>query len=198
LLQERYLGRGKAFQRDLGIIRCEGRAITILSRAEILKLIDEGRLKIEPFRRGQVGPGSIDLTLGNEFRVFQKIRGIIHAKGNPHVERFTQLVKVKEGDYLLLMPGELVHGITRELVELPDDLAGWIEGRSSYARMGLMIHMSAGLVQPGTRNRQVLEVNNMSPAPVALYPGTRICQLVLESLHGRARYAGRFRRQRRP
>jgi len=161
-------------------------------------LIDEGKLNITPFSKRQVGPGSVDLTLGNVFRVFEKIRGIIHVKGDPHVERFTKLVSVKDGDYLLLMPGELVHGITRELIALPDDVAGWIEGRSSYARMGLMIHMSAGLVQPGTRNRQVLEVNNMSPAPIALYPGVRICQLVLESVRGRARYGGRFRRQRRP
>jgi dCTP deaminase len=96
------------------------------------------------------------------------------------------------------MPGELVHGITKELVALPDDVAGWIEGRSSFARMGLMIHMSAGLVQPGTRNKQVLEVSNLSPAPIALYPGTRICQLVLESVQGRAMYSGRYRRQRMP
>lgn len=180
------------------IERHEGRAFTILSRTEILRLIDEGKLNINPFSKRQVGPGSVDLTLGNVFRVFEKIRGIIHVKGDPHVERFTKLVTVKDGDYLLLMPGELVHGITRELIALPDDVAGWIEGRSSYARMGLMIHMSAGLVQPGTRNRQVLEVSNMSPAPIALYPGARICQLVLESVQGRARYGGRFRRQRRP
>ncbi|MGQ9515093.1 MAG: dCTP deaminase [Thermoproteota archaeon] len=191
------LGWRKFFSAILSTVY-EGRLITILSRNEILRLIDEGRLKIEPFKKDQVGPGSIDLTLGNQFRVFKKIRGIVHIRGDVDADKYTKLTTIRNDSYLLLMPGELVHGITKELVELPDDIAGWIEGRSSYAKMRLMVHMSAGLVQPGTRNRQVLEVSNLSPAPIALYPGTKICQLVLESVQGRAKYRGRFRNQRRP
>jgi len=188
----------KTFQHVFHVVVREGKLITILSRPEILRLIEEGRLKIKPFEEEQVGPGSIDLTLGNRFRVFKKIDGIVHIRGDISANKFTRLKTVRDGGHILLMPGELVHGITKELVELPDDIAGWIEGRSSYARMGLMVHMSAGLVQPGTRNKQVLEVSNMSPFPIALYPGTRICQLVLESVRGKARYRGRFRRQRAP
>lgn len=172
--------------------------MTILSRNAILKLIREGRLKITPFNEDQVGPGSIDLTLGNEFRVFQTKGEVIHAAHNIPVDSFTQRVTVKDGDHLLLKPGELVHGISREQIELPDNIAGWLEGRSSYARIGLMIHMSAGLVQPGTRNKQVLEIGNMSPLPIALHPGTRICQLVLETVKGKARYSGRFKNQDAP
>ena len=172
--------------------------MTILSRSAILKLIDEGRLKITPFSEDQVGPGSIDLTLGNEFRVFHRKRQVIHAAHDIPADSFTKRVTVKDGGYLLLKPGELVHGISRERIELPDDLAGWLEGRSSYARIGLMIHMSAGLVQPGTRNRQVLEIGNMSPVPIALHPGVRICQLVLETVKGKARYRGQFMDQEAP
>lgn len=172
--------------------------MTILSRNAILKLIKDGQLKITPFNQDQVGPGSIDLTLGNEFRVFQTKEETIHATHNIPVESFTKRVTVEEGHHLILKPGELVHGISREHIHLPDNLAGWIEGRSSYARIGLMIHMSAGLVQPGTRNRQVLEISNMSPVPIALHPGTRICQLVLETVKGKARYRGRFKDQAAP
>ncbi len=96
------------------------------------------------------------------------------------------------------MPGELVHGITRERIRLPDDVMGWIEGRSRYARIGLMVHVTAGLIQPGSDNRQVLETSNMSPMPLALYPGTKICQIILEKVEGRAKYQGRFRDQTAP
>ena len=113
-------------------------------------------------------------------------------------EEVTDLVTVEDGDYLLLMPGELVHGITKENIRLPQNLAGWIEGRSRYARIGLMVHVTAGLVQPGCNNKQVLEISNMSPMPLALYPGTRICQIVLEEVKGKAEYQGKFREQNKP
>ena len=120
--------------------------ITVLSRDEILKHIKEGRIQIDPFKRENVGPTSIDLTLGNEFRVFKKVRTIFHVKEDLNYEAVTKVVSVKNGDYLLLMPGELVHGITKETIRLSEDLAGWIEGRSRFARIGLMIHVTAGLV----------------------------------------------------
>jgi len=169
-----------------------------LSKAAILEYIKNGRLKIEPFNKDQVGPGSIDLTLGNEFRVFEKVSKIYHVKDEVDYEKITKRVKVKDGDYFLLMPGELVHGITKERLKLPENLAGWIEGRTSYARIGLMIHVTAGLVQPGSDNKQVLEISNMSPMPIALYPGTRICQIVLETVEGKAKYKGRFKDQFSP
>jgi dCTP deaminase len=96
------------------------------------------------------------------------------------------------------MPGELVHGITREKIRLPGNLAGRIEGRSRFARIGLMVHMTAGLVQPGCNNKQVLEISNMSSMPLALYPGTRVCQIVLEEVRGEAKYEGRFKDQLTP
>ncbi|MFX1504393.1 MAG: dCTP deaminase [Promethearchaeota archaeon] len=170
----------------------------ILSKDEILKHIQEGKIKINPFKRDQVGPTSIDLTLGNKFRVFKKIRKIFHVKENLKYEEVTEVVDVKNGDYLLLMPGELVHGITIEKIKLSEDLAGWIEGRSRFARIGLMIHVTAGLVQPCCDNKQVLEISNMSPMPIALYPETRICQIIFEKLEGKAEYKGKFKDQISP
>ena len=172
--------------------------ITVLSRDEILKHVREGKLEFNPFDEDQVGPTSIDLTLGNEFRVFKKVGKILQVKEDVDYEEVTDLVKVEDGGYLLLMPGELVHGITRENIKLPQNIAGWIEGRSRYARIGLMIHVTAGLVQPGCNNKQVLEISNMSPMPLALYPGTRICQIVLEEVKGKAEYQGKFREQNKP
>lgn len=127
--------------------------ITVLSRNEILKYIEKGRIGIVPFERNQVGPTSIDLTLGNEFRVFKKVRKIFHIQEDVDYEQVTELISIKDGDYLLLMPGELVHGITKERIKLPEYLSGWIEGRSRFARIGLMIHVTAGLVQPGCDNK---------------------------------------------
>ena len=174
------------------------RKITVLSKEEILKHIKEGRIEITPFERDHVGPTSIDLTLGNKFRVFKKVRKVFHVKEDLKYEEVTKVVNVKNGDYLLLMPGELVHGITKEKIKLSEDLAGWIEGRSRFARIGLMIHVTAGLVQPCCDNKQVLEISNMSPMPIALYPGTRICQIILERIEGKAKYEGRFKDQISP
>lgn len=172
--------------------------ITILSRNEILKLLEDGRLEVVPLDVEQIGPTSIDLTLGNEFRVFKKVREIFPVKEDVQFERVSESIRITEGTFLLLMPGELVHGITREKIRLPGDLAGRIEGRSRFARIGLMVHMTAGLVQPGCNNKQVLEISNMSSMPLALYPGTRICQIVFEEVRGEAKYDGRFKDQLTP
>jgi len=172
--------------------------ITILSRNEILKLLEDGRLEVVPLDVEQIGPTSIDLTLGNEFRVFKKVREIFPVKEDVQFERVSESIRITEGTFLLLMPGELVHGITREKIRLPGDLAGRIEGRSRFARIGLMVHMTAGLVQPGCDNKQVLEISNMSSMPLALYPGTRICQIVFEEVRGEAKYDGRFKDQLAP
>jgi dCTP deaminase len=172
--------------------------ITILSKNEILKLIKERKIEIIPSDNVQVGPTSVDLTLGNEFRVFKKVREIFHVKEEVLFEEVSETVHVENENYLLLMPGELVHGITKERIKLPNNLAGRIEGRSRFARIGLMVHMTAGLVQPGCNNKQVLEISNMSSMPLALYPGTSICQIVLEEVHGEAKYSGRFKDQTSP
>jgi len=170
----------------------------ILARDEILKLIKQGKIKINPFKKSQVGAGSIDLHLGNTFRVFKKIHGTFHVKDNEDHRKITKVVKVKGGKYFLIMPGEMVHGITREVVSLPNNLAGWIEGRSRFARIGLLTHLSSGCIHPRTTNKTVLEIANLSSIPLAVYPGTKICQVVLEEVKGKAIYRGKFHKQTQP
>ncbi len=165
----------------------------VLTKQEILREISQGHIEIEPFKEEQVGPGSIDLRLGNEFRVFKKLRNACIVEDSISVEALTELLEVR--DSFTLMPGETVLGITHERIKLPSNICGWLEGRSRFARMGLVIHMTAGFVQPGINNRQVLEIGNLAPFPLVLKPGVRICQIILERTEGEASYRGRFMSQ---
>ena len=101
-----------------------------------------------------------------------------------------------DGSYLL-RPGETIHGLTRERLRLPPDVAGWLEGRSRYARLGLMIHVTSGFVAPGVESHQVLEMSNVAGRPLAIHAGVRVCQIVLQRCEGTAVYTGRFARQDR-
>jgi dCTP deaminase len=165
----------------------------VLTREEILKEISQGTIEIEPFQEDQVGPGSIDLHLGNEFRVFKKLRNACVVEDSISVEDLTERLEVEES--FTLMPSETVLGITHERIKLPANICGWLEGRSRFARKGLVIHMTAGFVQPGINNRQVLEIGNLATFPLVLKPGVRICQIILERTEGSASYKGRFKNQ---
>jgi dCTP deaminase len=167
----------------------------VLTREQILREIKQGTIEIEPFQEDQVGPGSIDLHLGNEFRVFKKLRNACIVEDSISVEELTERLEAEES--FTLMPGETVLGITRERVKLPSNICGWLEGRSRFARMGLVIHMTASFIQPGINNRQVLEIGNLAPFPLVLKPGVRICQIILERTEGKAFYQGRFMNQNR-
>jgi dCTP deaminase len=165
----------------------------VLTREEILREIRQGTIEVEPFAEDQIGPGSIDLHLGNEFRIFKKLRNACVVEDSIGLDDLTDRIEAK--DSFTLMPGETVLGITRERVKFPANICGWLEGRSRFARMGLVIHMTAGFVQPGINNRQVLEIGNLAPFPLVLKPGVRICQLVLQRTEGEASYQGRYMRQ---
>jgi dCTP deaminase len=164
----------------------------VLTREEILKEIRQGTIEIEPLEESQVGPGSIDLHLGREFRVFKKLRNACVVEDSISVEALTEL---EAEESFTLMPGETVLGITQERIKLSDSICGWLEGRSRFARMGLVIHMTASFVQPGINNRQVLEIGNLAPFPLVLKPGVRICQIILERTEGQASYQGKFKNQ---
>lgn len=170
--------------------------MSVLTRDAILDEIHAGNICITPFAQDQVGPGSCDLHLGNEFRVFKKMHNIYHVTNTSDFNEITELVRVD--DYFVLMPGETVLGITVERVKLPPNLCGWLEGRSRFARLGLMVHITAGFMQPGIDNRQVLEISNVSSVPLALHPGTRICQFIFMRTEGEAVYQGTFAAQDRP
>ncbi len=170
----------------------------VLTRDEILKELESGRLRIEPLEDlSQIGPASIDLHLGHEIRVPVPHRGgPIHVLEDAQLEPETEVIRVQ--DHYVISPGQTVHGITRERLHLPSNLCAWIEGRSWIARLGLMVHVTAGFVQPGVSNHQVLEMSNVSAAPLAVHPGLRICQIVLERTEGHAVYRGRFAEQDSP
>lgn len=165
----------------------------ILTRDVILREIAAGRIVIDPFVEDQVGPASIDLHLGDEIRVMNGPPDVIEVTEDADYRAVTT-VRPLDAPYVL-RPGETIHGITRERLRFPGDVAGWLEGRSRFARLGLMIHVTSGFIAPGADSRQVLEMSNVAGRPLAIHAGVRICQVVLQRCEGSAIYAGRFARQ---
>ena len=169
--------------------------MAVLTRDAIQAELDRGRLVIDPLASDQVGPASIDLTLGDEIRIIDPGDDPIDIRDETDYRRFTRVANLSEP--YVLQPGAMIHGITRERVELPPDLVGFLEGRSRFARLGLIIHVTSAFVQPGVRNHQVLEMGNIAGHPLRIHAGVRICQLVLMRTEGEASYEGRFARQDR-
>ncbi len=160
----------------------------ILSDSDIKKFLKEGKIKIIGMKDPdvQIQPSSVDLRLGNEFRIFKTIRkGFIDPiRDNP--EEYTELVYVEDGEPFILHPGEFILGVTKERIELSDDVVARVEGRSSLGRLAILIHATAGYIDPGFRGRITLELSNVGKMPVALYPGMRICQISFELLSSKA------------
>jgi dCTP deaminase len=169
--------------------------MSILTRNEILKEMEAGRIVVEPFKLDQLGPGSVDLHLGDEFRVYQSTRKVVDVTDEVDYGKLTDYVKMPDG--IMLMPGETVLGITLEKITLPPDICGWLEGRSRFARVGLLVHVSASFMQPGISNHQLLEMSNFSPNPLKIVPRTRVCQFIFQRCVGQATYEGRFKEQSR-
>jgi len=171
--------------------------MTVLTKPVILKAIKSGQIKIDPFKPAQVGPGSIDFHLDKTFRVFLPAKDIFHIKSGPlNYQKVTKTITVD--DHLTLLPGQSAQGITIENLVLPNNLCGWIQGRSSLARVGLMVHITANFIHPGTSAKQVLEMTNAGPMPLAIHPGIPICQIILEETKGQAQYRGTFHQQQQP
>ena len=169
----------------------------VLTRDEIAREIESGRLRIDPFALDQIGPASVDLHLAPEIRIPLPANGEpIHVTDDADPRERTRLLEVE--DFYVLDPGQTVHGVTVETLYLPPNLCGWLEGRSRTARFGLTVHVTSGFVHPGVSNRQVLEMTNVSSAPLAIHPGIRICQIVLERTEGCAVYRGTFADQAAP
>src|SRR5690554_7970567 len=148
----------------------------IYSDRDLKKLVDEGRLVIEPFDPASVQPSSIDLRVGNQFRVFANSR-YPYIDVKERMDDLTELVEVAEDEPFILHPGEFVLGTTLERVALPDDVVGRLEGKSSLGRLGLLIHSTAGYVDPGFNGYLTLELSNVANLPITIYPRMRIGQL---------------------
>jgi dCTP deaminase len=172
--------------------------MAVLSHDEIIKLLDSKTLQIAPLNKNQIGPGSVDLRLGYIFRVFKKINKVVTVDDNTNYKDLTEEITTKKGENFLIQPGELVHAVTIEKVSLPSNISARIDGRSRFARLGLLTHVSSGFMQPGTSGKIVLEMANLSPIALAIKPNTKICQIVFEELKGSAKYSGKFKDQSRP
>ena len=157
----------------------------ILSDRDIKELIKEGKIKIHPMPdfKIQLGPASLDFRLGNEFRIFNhSSKPYIDPKDPKTFQNLTTLIKVPYGKPFVLQPGHFVLGVTLEEIELPDDIGARIEGRSSWGRLGIIVHSTAGYIDPGFKGRLTLEISNIGMLPVLLYPKMRICQIAFERL----------------
>lgn len=152
-------------------------------------------IKIDPLDKNAIGPSSIDLTLGNTFRQYKMGRGIVRVTVDTDYKDLTEVVHVEDGEEYILPPGQTCLGITKETIQLSGNLCGLLEGRSRIARLGLFVHITAGFMQPGIQNAQVLEIYNASPNCLALVPGTKICQFVFMEMKGEAFYQGKFAHQ---
>ncbi len=175
----------------------------VLSDVDLLHELESGRIGITPAPElaSQLGACSLDLRLGNEFRVFERARtAFIDPRGQIDWDSFTRVVSVADGEPFIMHPQELVLAATIEEISLPADVLGRLEGRSSLGRLGIIVHGTAPLFFPGFTGRAVMELGNIGPMPVALYPGMRICAFTFERLSSPSSrpYAGKYSGQQGP
>ena len=150
--------------------------MSVLSDRDIRTALETGTVKIEPYDAHDLQPSSVDLHLDRSFRVFRNNRyAFIDVRASQ--PDLTELLTIEEDEPFILHPGEFVLGQTHEWVELPDDLVARLEGKSSLGRLGLLIHSTAGYVDPGWKGNLTLELSNVANLPIALYSGMRIGQI---------------------
>ena len=176
----------------------------LLSDRDIRAEIATGRVAVEPFAESMVQPSSVDVRLDCFFRVFENHK---YSVIDPSIEQseLTREVIVEPNEHFILHPGEFVLASTYEIITLPDDIAGRLEGKSSLGRLGLLTHSTAGFIDPGFSGHITLELSNVANLPVKLFPGMKIGQLCLIKLsspaehpYGSAVYASRYQGQRGP
>ena len=176
----------------------------LLSDRDIIASVESGRLVVEPWDADLVQPSSVDVRLDRYFRVFNNSQ-YTHIDPSQQQDELTTLVEPKDDDPFVLHPGEFVLGSTLEIVTLPDELAGRLEGKSSLGRLGLLTHSTAGFIDPGFTGHITLELSNVANLPIILWPGMKIGQLCLfrlstASLHpyGSTAAGSRYQGQRGP
>jgi dCTP deaminase len=159
----------------------------VLSDTDIHKYIAQGKIKITPpLPPEQFGSCSVDFRLGHEFSVFEHSRHpFIDLKDRTAIQELMRTITVPPGEHFILQPHEFALAITEETLELDDDVLGRLEGRSSLGRIGIIVHGTAGLFDPGWSGKATLELSNLGRMPVALYPGMRICSFTFEQLSSR-------------
>ena len=156
----------------------------VLSDVDIRAYMQKGKIRISPdLPPEQMGSCSVDFRLGAEFSVFEHSRfAYIDVRDRQAIQDLMRTVQVKSGEPFILQPREFALAITEETLELDDDVLGRLEGRSSLGRIGIIVHGTAGLFDPGWRGKATLELSNLGIMPVALYPGMRLCSFTFEQL----------------
>jgi dCTP deaminase len=176
----------------------------LLSDRDIKSEIDKKRVVLEPCDLNMIQPSSVDVRLDRLFRTFEnhKYAHIDPAENQPDL---TREVGVASDEAFILHPGEFVLGSTYEVITLPDDIAGRLEGKSSLGLLGLLTHSTAGFIDPGFSGHVTLELSNVATLPIKLWPGMKIGQLALfrlsspaEHPYGSAVYGSRYQGQRGP
>ena len=176
----------------------------VLADRTIARLLDEGRIEIDPYDPSLLQPSSVDVRVDRYFRVFRNNRyGYINVKLEQ--EELTEPVEIGDEEPFILHPGEFVLGSTLERVKLPDDLVARLEGKSSLGRLGLLIHSTAGFIDPGWDGHVTLELSNVANLPITIYHGMKIGQLSFMQLtepaaspYGSATLGSKYQGQRGP
>jgi dCTP deaminase len=176
----------------------------IFSDRTIREALDAGRIFIDPFVAAHVQPSSVDLRVDRYFRVFENHRYPYIDPKEPQAE-LTSEVEAEDKEPFILHPGEFVLGSTLEVVRLSDDIVARLEGKSSLGRLGLLIHSTAGFVDPGFEGHLTLELSNVANLPIAIYPGMKIGQISFyqlstpaESPYGSSAAGSKYQGQRGP
>ncbi len=176
----------------------------LLSDRDIRAELAAGRVILDPFDPIMVQPSSVDVRMDKFFRVFENHR---YPHIDPAIEQpdLTRLVEPAVDEPFILHPGEFVLASTYEVITLPDDVAGRLEGKSSLGRLGLLTHSTAGWIDPGFSGHVTLELSNVATLPIKLWPGMKIGQLCLfrtsspsEFPYGSSVYGSRYQGQRGP
>ena len=156
----------------------------VLSDVDIQRYIEAGKIKVHPaLPPEQCGSCSVDFRLGNEFSIFEHSRhAYIDLRDTSAIQNLMRTIVVPDGEPFILQPREFALAITLESLELDAEVLGRLEGRSSLGRIGIIVHGTAGLFDPGWRGKATLELSNLGIMPVALYPGMRICSFTFEQL----------------
>lgn len=150
----------------------------ILSDIDIKKAIKNKEILIDPMPPEECfGPGSVDVALSNVFYIPKKKRPKLLDASK---DSFESLYDRVEKDEIILKPGDCILALTEEKLILAPNICGWIQGRSRFARLGLTAHVASSFIQPGSQNRQILEIANLSKVPIKISKGLRICQIIFE------------------
>jgi dCTP deaminase len=154
---------------------------SVLSDGTIRRLVEDGRISIDPWDEALVQPASVDVRLGNSFRVFHNYRASAIDLRDPPTN-LTEPITIGPDEPFVIHPGEFCLGATLEYISLPDDIVARIEGKSSLGRLGLIVHATAGFCDPGWRGTLTLELNNLTRVPIRLWAGLPVAQVSFMTL----------------